>query len=101
MDSQQTFNVIFSIVGVLFSVIGACVLWWVNTIWSLVKGQQEQISALSLKMVEAYVPRVELEKTFDRLFEALNKIQDQLTHVRNNQAHSKAMQEALERMRKE
>lgn len=99
MDSQQFFNLFLSICSALFGIIGACVLWWVNTIWGMVKSQQETITQLNVEMVKAYVPRAELEKTFSRLFDSLDKIQEQLTHVRNNQAHTQAMQEALERMR--
>jgi ABC-type molybdate transport system ATPase subunit len=91
METQQ-------VVNALFGVVGAGVAWWVNTIWGMVRSQQEQITQLNVKLVESYVPRVELEKTFSRIFDTLEKINEQLTHVRNNQAHTKAMQEVLARM---
>lgn len=101
MDAQQTFNIMFSIGGALAGIIGSCALWWINTIWSMVKSQQEQITKLNVQMVQAYVPRQELDKTFSQIFDKLDKIGEKVSHIHNNQAHLTALQEALSKVRPE
>lgn len=49
--------------------------WWLNNLWAMVKSLQEQVSAVHIKMVEQYVPRTELQSTFQRIFDKLDEIQ--------------------------
>lgn len=66
----------------LLNVGGAVLLagvgWWLNNLWSMVKSLQEQLSAMHVKLVEQYVPRAELQSTFQRIFEKLDEIQRNL-----------------------
>lgn len=66
----------------LLNVGGAVLLggvgWWLNNLWSMVKNLQEQLSAMHVKLVEQYVPRAELQQTFQRIFEKLDEIQRNL-----------------------
>lgn len=68
MDQQQ-------IINILLTVAGFCVAWWVNKIWAMVQSQQQQITAVNLKLAENYAQKAELEKTFDRIFDKLDEIQ--------------------------
>lgn len=88
MDQQQVMNV-------LFGVAGAFVAWWVNTIWAMVKSQQEQITAMNLKLAENYVQKAELEKTFNKIFDTMDEIKKEITHISRNQASVKALNELL------
>jgi preprotein translocase subunit Sec63 len=76
---QQIFNLIVGLFGVLLTIIGVCVTWWVNTIWGMVKAQQTEISRLHVQLVQNYVPRVELQQTFDRILNKLDEIQKGLS----------------------
>lgn len=48
--------------------------WWVKNIWTMVTSQQAQISALNLELARNYVPRAELQATFERIFKKLDEI---------------------------
>lgn len=68
MELQTLLN---TLLGVALAVIG----WWLNTVWQTLKGLQEQVSAVHVKLVEHYAPRAELQHTFERIFEKLDQIQ--------------------------
>lgn len=78
---QQLFQTLTTIAGILIAAIGFCVAWWVNNLWAMVKGQQEQITNLSVKLAENYAPRAELEKTFERIFNLLEEIRKEVRHA--------------------
>lgn len=63
------------ILNVLGAILLAGVGWWLNNLWVMVKSLQEQLSAVHVKLVEQYVPRSELQHTFERIFEKLDEIQ--------------------------
>lgn len=88
MDQQQVINT-------LFGVAGFCVAWWVNTLWSMVKSQQEQITAVNLKLAENYVQKAELEKTFNKIFDTMDEIKKEIGHISRNQASVKALNDLL------
>jgi hypothetical protein len=92
---QQSINTLLGLISGLFAIVGTCVMWWVNTIWSMVKSQQEQISNLNIKLAEHYVPRQELDKNFSRIFDELKGIREEVSHIARNQAQTKAMQDAM------
>lgn len=71
---QQLFNIIYGLFGILLTIIGVCVLWWVNTIWGLVKSQQESINNLHTNLAGNYMPRPEMNRTLERIFDALDDI---------------------------
>lgn len=64
-----------TIISTLLGIVTAFVVWWVRNIWTMVLGQQLQITALHLKLVENYVPRGELQEMFTRIFTKLDEIQ--------------------------
>jgi len=68
-------NVVLLIFNVLFGVIGAAGMWWVNVIWSRQNDQQKDIGTLNIKLSERYATRTELQPTFDRIFNKLDEIQ--------------------------
>lgn len=88
MDQQQ-------IIQVLFGVAGGCVVWWVNKIWAMVQSQQEQITAVNLKLAEHYVQKSDFEKSLDRIFDAVDEIKKEVTHISRNQASIKTLREML------
>ncbi len=71
---QQIFNLIVGLFSVLLTIIGVCVTWWVNTIWAMVKAQQQEISTLHVELVKNYVPRIEQQHMLDKIFTALDEI---------------------------
>lgn len=72
---QQVFNFLVGTIVTLTTVIGSCVAWWVNNIWSMVKNLQAQITDLNVELARNYVPRQELKETFGRIFDKLDEIQ--------------------------
>lgn len=64
--------------NVFVPLIGAGCLWWVNTIWSMTKVLQQQVNELHIELAKNYVPRQELQRTFDRLFTKLDEIQNEM-----------------------
>jgi hypothetical protein len=67
MDNQTLIN------G-LFSVVGFGVAWWVKSIWAMVQSLQSQVVALNVELAKNYVPRAELQETFNRIFQKLDEI---------------------------
>lgn len=70
MDAQKIIN---ALGGIVFAFLG----WWSNNIWSAVQGQQAQITQLNVELAKNYVPRVELQASFDRIFSKLDSIDRQ------------------------
>jgi hypothetical protein len=68
MGSQEVLNVVGA---VLLAGAG----WWLNNLWQMVKSLQEQLSAIHVKLVEQYMPRVEMQNVLNRIFEKLDEIQ--------------------------
>lgn len=58
----------------LLALVLAGMTWWVKNIWAMVTSQQAQISALNLELARNYVPRAELQSTFERIFKKLDEI---------------------------
>lgn len=92
MEAQQVINMAFAVFASLCGIIGSFVAWWVGTIWSDVKSQKKEIADLQIKLIEGYVPRAELEKTFARLFDAIDEIRKEIGHISRNQANLKTLQ---------
>lgn len=88
MDTQQLLNLLFAAIG-----FGGA--WWINTIWNKIQDLQTQLAQTNLKLAEGYVPRAELEKTFERLFDAIDEIKKEITHMSRNQASLRAYNELL------
>lgn len=66
------------VISSVISVLGFCVAWWVKNIWSMVTKLQDQVNDLHVELFKNYVPRAELQQTFNRLFSKLDEIQDDL-----------------------
>lgn len=103
---QYAINVLVGAVGLLGSVLGACATWWINRVWNSMDSLQKQVSDLNLRVAENYVPRAELEKNFERLFKAqedsnklmfegFEDIRKEMGHISRNQAHTRALTEAM------
>lgn len=75
---QQFFNVLIGVVMALMSIIGACVGWWVNNIWDMVKSLQKQVVDLNLDVSRNYVPRQELQATLERILNKLDELQKEM-----------------------
>lgn len=75
---QEFINILLATVSCLAVIVGAGITWWVNTIWSMVRAQQLAISELHVALVKDYVPRAELQKTFERFFDKLDEIQREI-----------------------
>lgn len=86
-----------SLIDVLIGVVIAGLGWWINNMWVMLKSLQEQISGLNIKLSEHYVPRAELQATFDKIFDKLDEITREIGHIRNNQAHVKGLHEAMKK----
>lgn len=80
LDSQKIINALGALVFGFFG-------WWGNNIWNSVLSQQQQIAQLNIELAKNYVPRLELQQSFDRIFMKLDAI-DQQTKSRN-EARSK------------
>jgi hypothetical protein len=98
MDSQL-FQVLISIFGALFSIIGVCALWWINNIWTTVRSQGQQINSLNLELVKSYVSRTEFQDALNRIFESLEGIQREIKHLSSGQAAIKVLQDEREKTR--
>jgi chromosome segregation ATPase len=92
MNEQQ-------IINILIGIAGTGVAWWVKTMWGMVRSQQEQITALNLKLAENYVQKIELEKTFTKLFDGMDEIKKEISHISKNQASIKAYNEMLSKVK--
>ena len=75
--SQELFNVIFSVVGVLMG-------WCLKVIWSTMselrdsdKEMMEKMSRIEVLVAGSYVKREDYQKAMERLFERL----DELTRI--------------------
>jgi hypothetical protein len=75
MDSQWIIN---TIMGILLAGGG----WFVNTLWGSIRTLQAQIVDLSVELAKEYVPRAELQRTFDNLDKKLDDIQKMLREGR-------------------
>lgn len=62
------------LINLLFGVVLTGVGWWVKNIWAMVIEQQKMIAALQVELAKNYVPRVELQDTFKRIFEKLDEL---------------------------
>jgi hypothetical protein len=68
----------WQLVTILLGLITAGVGWWVRNIWAMVTKQQEMIIGLQVELARSYVPRVELQETFTRIFDALEDIRKEV-----------------------
>jgi hypothetical protein len=69
---------LWQIVTFLLGLIVTGVGWWVKNIWATVMRQQELIVRLQVELAKSYVPRIELQETFMRIFDALEDIRKEL-----------------------
>lgn len=72
--SDPTTMLLFVING-LFAIVGAGGAWWMNNIWNMVRSQQELLASLHIELAKNYVPRAELQHTFQQIFSKLDDIQ--------------------------
>jgi hypothetical protein len=99
-------------VNYLIGALGFCIAWWINNIWGMVKMLQQEVSNLHVELTKNYVPRVELEKNFERIFKAqedANKMmfagfedmRKEIAHISRNQATTRGLAEAVANLRRQ
>lgn len=67
-----------TIINYLIGATGACVVWWVNTIWGMAKTLQQDVSNLHIELAKNYAPRAELQNTLERIFDKLDELQKEM-----------------------
>lgn len=70
MDSQRIINVL---AGLVLGFLG----WWSNNIWTTVQEMQKQVTTLNVELARNYVPRMELQQNFERIYNSLDRIDRQ------------------------
>lgn len=83
------------IIDILIAIVIGGLGWWINNMWTMLRSMQEQISGLNVKLGEQYVPRVELQATFEKIFDKLDEMSKEISHISKNQAHVRGLQEAM------
>ncbi len=71
---ELTSNNIITLTLALFGIAGSVVAWWTNRMWSMVTILQGQLTDLNVELARNYVPRAELQDTFNRMDGKLNEI---------------------------
>lgn len=61
--------------------------WWVKNIWAMVIMQGAQIQTLNIELAKNYVPRAELQATFERIFNMLGEISKEVRQQNNHRGH--------------
>lgn len=64
-----------TILDVLFGIILAGGGWLVNNLWAQQRDTQKEVTELGRELARDYVPRAELQRTFDNLDRKLDDIQ--------------------------
>lgn len=109
---QYAINLLIGAVGTLGSILGACATWWINRVWNSMDSLQKQVSELNLRVAQNYVPRVELEKNFERIFKAqednnkmmfagFEDMRKEIAHISRNQASTRGLTEALANLQRQ
>lgn len=84
-----------TLVNILFGIVLAGGGWWMKNLWAMVMNQQQQIGELTRDLVGNYVPRRELQDTFNRIFERLDEIQREIAHISRSQASISVLRDEL------
>lgn len=62
------------VVGILISVILACVAWWTKTIWSNHKETRDELDKVKLNIAQNYRTRHEGDMIKDAIFDRLDRV---------------------------
>jgi hypothetical protein len=95
VDSQQLINILFTLCSVLFGIVMAVIGWWVKGIDKDVKDQQRELSEFKVDLAKGYVPRSELQATFERIFDTLDAMHRELAHISRNQTSVQSMRDMI------
>lgn len=75
---QQALTIVLAIITTLVGFITAGIWWWVNSLWSLVREQQKELSDLGLEVARNHMPRAEVQEALRGIFEMLREIQKEM-----------------------
>lgn len=92
---QTAINAVFGLITGLAGLVLSIVGYWAKRADSRADSLEKELSDFKLDVTRTYVPRDHLEKTFDRIFDGLENIQNELTHVARNQASTKKLEEMV------
>lgn len=84
---QHILNLLIGVIMTLFGIVGSGVTWWVSTIWSMVRTQQEQITRLSLELARNYTPKHELHDMLNQLLRKIDEIQVDIKEIHKDRGH--------------
>lgn len=80
MDTQVLINILIGI--------GAAVLGWLwKTLWNSVERMKQDVKELEVRLPEIYVQKIDLERRFDKLDAALERIYEKLEAKQDKQGH--------------
>lgn len=96
---QAAINAVFGLVTGLAGLVLAIVGYWAKRADSRTDTLEKALSDFKLEVTRDYVPRDQLEKTFERLFNGIENIQHEVTHIARNQASMKKLEEVLTQLR--
>lgn len=74
MDAQDLLNVMYGLFSFMGMIIVGGLSWAITNLFQMVRGNKEAIHALDIKIEGNYVPRPELQATFQRFGDKLDEI---------------------------
>lgn len=91
---NAVFGLITALAGLVLSIIG----YWAKRADARADQLEKDLTKFQLDVTRTYVPRDQLEKTFERLFDGIENIQTELTHLARNQASTKKLEEMVSQL---
>lgn len=92
---QAAINAVFGLITGLAGLALAMVGYWAKRADARADTLEKELTRFQLEVTRTYVPRDQLEKTFERLFDGIENIQNELTHLARNQASTKKLEEMV------
>lgn len=92
---QAAINAVFGLITGLAGLVLAMVGYWAKRADAKADALEKELTKFQLDVTRIYVPRDQLEKTFERLFDGIESIQAEITHISRNQASVKKLEEMM------
>ena len=92
---QHLINAVFGLITGLAGLLLAIIGHWAKRADARADILEKDMNNFKLEVARTYVPRDQLEKTFERLFDGIETIQAELTHLSRNQASTKKLEEMV------
>lgn len=92
---QAAINAVFGLITGLAGLVLAIVGYWAKRADARADTLEKELTKFQLDVTRTYVPRDQLEKTFERLFDGIENIQAEITHISRNQASVKKLEELM------